>query len=139
MIEASQPFCTRKPSSTHIDAIFASAVTTVIVTMQGMQFLYELLINKGANYVDTLSIRSIFFPLASGHFCAESDLVLACNVHNIPECDLLCSPCVLEYSIPEVFSMMSKVRLNSPPLSNCVTRIIRLDLRSFKRIFLVEY
>lgn len=64
MIEASQPFCTRKPSNKHIDAISASAVTTVIVTMQGIQPLYELLINKGANYVDTLSIGSIFFPLA---------------------------------------------------------------------------
>lgn len=67
MIERSQAFCTRAPSSKHIDAISASAATTIIVTLQGVQALYDLLgsILKGYQYSNTVAVSTIFFPLAT--------------------------------------------------------------------------
>jgi hypothetical protein len=64
----SQAFCVSLPDGKHVTLISESTLKTVIVTLQGADALYFLL--KGYlspssdNYQDTVSIGSIFFPLA---------------------------------------------------------------------------
>jgi hypothetical protein len=66
MIERSREFCTQLPPTRHIELFSASSATTIVVTLQGLQAIYEPTIGVlgGRDYSLTIALDSIFVPLA---------------------------------------------------------------------------
>jgi hypothetical protein len=66
MIESSREFCIQLPATRHIELFSASTATTIVVTLQGLQAMYELSIGVlgGRDYSLTVALDSIFVPLA---------------------------------------------------------------------------
>ncbi|KAH8661507.1 hypothetical protein BGZ60DRAFT_87713 [Tricladium varicosporioides] len=64
MIERSQPYRLREPEGTRIGLSSISAITTLIVTLQGVQALHDLIAGMSGGYSVTISISTVFFPLA---------------------------------------------------------------------------
>lgn len=66
MIAKSARFLIRKPQTTRIDIFSFSALKTVVITFQGLQALLATTSRffGGGNFRDTISIATIFFPLA---------------------------------------------------------------------------
>ncbi|KAH6677351.1 hypothetical protein B0J14DRAFT_340603 [Halenospora varia] len=64
MIERSRPFRLREPEGTRIGLGSVSAITTLIVTLQGVQALHDLVTGMDGGYAVTISISTIYFPLA---------------------------------------------------------------------------
>lgn len=68
MMEKSRPFALRLPPHHHIRLVSGSAVTSLIVTLQGVMAI-KTLVNgttstSSGNFSTTISISSIFYPLA---------------------------------------------------------------------------
>jgi hypothetical protein len=68
MIPKSASYCNRKPCHKHVDVFSATAATTAIVTAQGIQALYNLMLGIGHissnNYKNLAILNYIFVPLA---------------------------------------------------------------------------
>lgn len=62
MIQESRAYCTRLPSSSHAELLSKSFVNTVIVTLQGVQALYQLLLMQKFN--NSINVATVFLPLA---------------------------------------------------------------------------
>lgn len=65
MIQKSQDFLIRSPSHHHIEPASMSTITTIIVTLQGAQALYSLIVGRNGSYAFTVAISTIFYPLAT--------------------------------------------------------------------------
>ncbi|KAE8451642.1 hypothetical protein EG329_003099 [Mollisiaceae sp. DMI_Dod_QoI] len=65
MIQRSRDLCIRAPNHHHIDPLSMSTVVTLVVTLQGVQALYSLVDNVQGSYALTVSVSTIFYPLAT--------------------------------------------------------------------------
>ncbi|KAE9970134.1 hypothetical protein BLS_005062 [Venturia inaequalis] len=66
MIEKSQSFCIKQPSSTHVHAFSSSSVKTVIILLQAAQALYTLIgsmVLGNHNFAYITALDNLFFPL----------------------------------------------------------------------------
>lgn len=68
MIRKSREYCLREPARTHIGFFSGTAAKTLIVTLQGFQAIYALLLGitspKSNKYDDLVAFNYIFVPLA---------------------------------------------------------------------------
>jgi len=68
MIRNSREYCLRQPARTHIDFFSGTAAKTLIVTLQGFQAIYTLLLGitspKSNKYANLMAFSYIFVPLA---------------------------------------------------------------------------
>ncbi|CAN9374098.1 unnamed protein product [Alternaria alternata] len=62
MIREGRKYCIRLPPRSHADLLSKSFVNTVIVTLQGVQALYELLLVEKFN--NNINLATVFLPLA---------------------------------------------------------------------------
>jgi hypothetical protein len=67
MITESVSSLARQPRGTHMQLLSLSAMKTVVVTFQGVQAIHALFlgVSDGNSFADTVSIGTIFFPLAT--------------------------------------------------------------------------
>lgn len=67
MMIRSHRFSVRLPPHPYVDLLSVSAVQTLIITLQGMQAIYEIIgsqFNAFSQYSQLLNLGSVFFPLA---------------------------------------------------------------------------
>jgi hypothetical protein len=66
IITRSRRFCVRPPARSYVDLLSSSAAKTLIVTLQGIQALYEVLgsLSMDSQYYISINLGSVFLPLA---------------------------------------------------------------------------
>jgi hypothetical protein len=68
MIQKSRGYCLREPAHTHIDLVSGTSAKTLVVTLQGVEAIYTILLGiaepRWNEYARTLAFNHIFGPLA---------------------------------------------------------------------------